>query len=368
MNSRIIFILIAFAFLIGISYFTTKIYSTGFRFNGQTTRMTFLTFLMVPLLFVASMVVTRSVSWGVGPAAYTAIQIVAGAGLYLFFGAIILGVILLIGALTHTPIPAIVPLIVLLLSLAISIIGLAQARIITVTNYSVTLKNAPESWDGKTAVLVTDTHFGFVNAGDFSDNVVNKILSINPDFVLHAGDFYDGPTIPTGPITASWKRLTETLPVFYAPGNHEGYGTYDIFIQSTRDANITVLDDKMVEYEGVQIAGITYRDGKENPAATQAIQNLGIDATKASIIINHPPTSLPAAQEAGISLMVSGHTHNGQFWPLNYITRAVYGVYSYGLNTYKDMRVLTSRGVGTFGPPFRTFNQSELVLITFTNK
>ena len=368
MNSRIIFMLVAFIALISISYFTAKMYSVGFRFNGQTTKFTFLAFLLIPLLFIASMIMSRSAAWGIGSLGYTVLQVIAGFGLYLFFGAIILGAILIIGALTQTTIPTIVPLLIFGLSILIGIIGLVQARTITVTPYTVTLQNAPGSWNGKTAVLVTDTHFGLVNAKAFSDKVVSKIISIQPDFVLHAGDFYDGPHIDTLPITESWSGLTSSIPVFYAPGNHEGYGTYQTFIKSARDANITVLEDNKVEYDGVQIAGITYRDGKESVAGTQAIQGLALDPNRPSILINHPPTSLPAANDNGVDLMVSGHTHNGQFWPLNYVTRAVYGIYSYGLNTYKSVQVLTSRGVGTFGPPFRTFNQSELVLITFKTK
>ena len=368
MNSRIIFMLVAFSILIGISYFTAKMYSVGFRFNGQTTKFTFLAFLLVPLLFIASMIMSRSAHWGIGSFGYTVLQVISGFGLYLFFGAIILGVILTIGALTNTTIPVVVPLAVFALSILIGVIGLIQARYIVVTPYTVTLQNAPESWNGKTAVLVTDTHFGLVNAKAFSDKVISKIISIQPDFVLHAGDFYDGPNIDTLPITESWSGLTSSIPVFYAPGNHEGYGTYNTFIKSARDANITVLEDNKVLYDGVQIAGITYRDGKESVGATQAIEGLALDRTVPSILINHPPTSLPAIDAAGIDLMVSGHTHNGQFWPLNYATRAVYGIYSYGLNAYKSAQVLTSRGVGTFGPPFRTFNQSELVLITFKTK
>lgn len=368
MNLRIIFGLAAFSLLIGVSYFTAKMYSVGFRFNGQTTKFTFLVFLLVPILFIASMVMTGSAKWGIGSVGYTVLQVIAGFGLYLFFGAVLLALLLTLGALTHTTIPRVVPLIVVGLSLLIGIIGLIQARSIVVTPYTVTLPNAPESWNGKTAVLVTDTHFGLVNAKKFSDKVVSKIASLNPDFVLHAGDFYDGPHIDTLPITESWSGLTSSIPVFYAPGNHEGYGTYSTFIKSTRDANITVLEDNKVEYDGVQIAGITYREGKENLEATQAIEGLVLDPTRASILINHPPTSLPAIAKNGVSLMVSGHTHNGQFWPLNYITRAIYGVYTYGLNTYQSAQVLTSRGVGTFGPPFRTFNQSEVVLITFKTK
>jgi len=311
---------------------------------------------------------SRSASWGIGSFGYTLLQVISGFGLYLFFGAIILAFVLIFGKFTGTTIPTIIPLVIFGVSILVGIIGLIQARTITVTPYTVTLENAPESWNDKTAVLVTDTHFGLVNAKKFSDKVVNKILSINPNFVLHAGDFYDGPHIDTLPITESWSGLTASIPVFYTPGNHEGYGTYDTFIKSARDANITVLEDNKTIYDGVQIAGITYRDGKESTAATRAIEGLALDPSMPSILINHPPTSLPTIDKAGIDLMVSGHTHNGQFWPLNYATRAVYGIYSYGLNAYKSAQVLTSRGVGTFGPPFRTFNQSELVLITFKTK
>ena len=259
-------------------------------------------------------------------------------------------------------------MVVLIASLGLAGIGLIQSRYIATKEYSVTLPNAPASWNGKTAVLVTDTHFGLVNYKKFSNKVVDKIIAIHPDFVLHAGDFYDGPTIATTPITDSWKRLTATAPVFFAPGNHEEYGDYSAFLTSISAAGVTVVDDKKVEYDGVQIAGITYRAGKENVSATQAIEHLSIDPTIASILINHPPTSVNAAANAGISLMVSGHTHNGQFWPNQYLVRKIYGIFAYGLNNFNDMQVLTSSGVGTFGPPFRTFNTPEVVVINFKVK
>jgi|GEM_PF-705392 len=378
MISRIIFMSVASIALLGISYFTSKMYVLGFQLSAGVSRSAFVVFLLIPLLFIASMILSRSASFPFGSFGYTAVHILSGFGLYLFFGAIILSLVIIACALTNTTIPLFIPWFIVSLSLLLGIIGLIQARSIVVTPYTVILQNAPESWNGKTAVLVTDTHFGLVNSKKFSDKVVTKILSLNPDFVLHAGDFYDGPHIDTLPITESWSRLTSSIPVFYAPGNHEGYGTYAAFMDSARAANITVLEDSKTEYEGVQIAGITYRDGKENTDATKAIEGLALTPSMPSILINHPPTSLPAIYKNGVDLMVSGHTHNGQFWPLNYVTRAVYGIYSYGLNTYvpplspedssAPTQVLTSRGVGTFGPPFRTFNQSELVLITFKTK
>lgn len=63
--------------------------------------------------------------------------------------------------------------------------------------------------------------------------------------------------------------------------------------------------------------------------------------------------------------MVSGHTHRGQFWPLNYIVKAIYGKYIYGMNVDDTLTTLTTSGVGTAGPPMRLFNSPEIVVINF---
>lgn len=368
MTIRILFALFAGLILIGASYFSAKIYSSGFNFTGITTKMTFLTFLLIPFLFIAGLIGKSITKWDISPTIYTAIQVIAGVGFYLFVGALALGAIMGIAHLFHITIPTIVTAALFTLSLVFAGLGLWQAQHIITTDYTVTLPDAPSAWDGKKAILVTDTHFGLVNHAAFSYKVIDHIIALKPDFVLHAGDFYDGPMVPTAPITKSWQTLASNTPVFYAPGNHEMYGDYAAFIKSIAAAGVTVLDNKKTTYEGVQIAGITYHEGQVSEEASKAIADLAIDSTVPSILINHPPTSLAAANTAGVSLMVSGHTHNGQFWPMNYLVRFVYKQYAYGLNAYKNMEVITSKGVGTFGPPFRLFNSPELVRITFKTK
>lgn len=215
--SRILFGIIAALILIAIAYFTVKMYSVGFRFNGINTKLTFFTFLLIPFIFFASILTTRSLSLGIGPWLYTAIQILAELAFYIALGAIVLGIMFLTGMLTHTSIPMSVSFAVLILSFTLGIVGLIQSRIITTTHYTVTLTGAPASWNDKRAVLVTDTHFGLVNYKKFSEKVVDAILTIKPDVVFHAGDFYDGLMIKTAPITTSWKRLSNTQPVFLHP-------------------------------------------------------------------------------------------------------------------------------------------------------
>jgi uncharacterized protein len=365
--SLIIFITLFVVGLFAIAFFTAKIYSRTLKLSHPISYTVIISSILVPLFFIANLIASRSSDY-LSPTIYTFVNILAGFAFYMFLGAVTLTIASLIAFFLKASIPLFIAWIILGISLAFAITGLIQARFITIKEYTVTLSGAPASWDEKTAVLVADTHFGLTNHKKFSDNVVNHILDIHPDFVLHAGDFYDGPNVDTVSISDSWKRLTDVMPVFYAPGNHEGYGKYAAFIQSVKDAGIEVLDDKKIEYDGVTIAGIVYRNGKHNPEATEAIEQLDIHPDKAAILINHPPTSIATVERASFDLMVSGHTHNGQFWPVNYIVKRMYRPYQYGLKKFKDLHVLTTSGVGTFGPPMRLFNSPKLVLIHFKVK
>jgi predicted MPP superfamily phosphohydrolase len=361
--SRIIFLGSISIILIAISYITARSYSSGLRLDTVATRIVSIVFFLIPILFIGSILLARNGT--IGAVLYREIQIIAGVGLYVFFGAVVLGICLLIAKVAGVVLPTWSAWSILVISLIVAAIGLIQAHSIKVTRYSITLPDAPMSWNNQTAILLSDTHFGLVNHERFSEKIVDAIIALDPDLVLHAGDFYDGPVIDTAPISANWKRLAAATPVFMAPGNHEEYGNYAGFLDSLRAANITVLDNKFVSLDGVQIAGITYHSGKDPESAHDALASLGLDTRKPSILINHPPTSLAAASSTGVDLQVSGHTHNGQLWPIKYLVRRIYGRYSYGLQSYEQMKVITTSGVGTFGPPLRLGNTPELVLITF---
>ncbi|HEY0979858.1 MAG TPA: metallophosphoesterase [Candidatus Paceibacterota bacterium] len=365
-STKMLLGILVFAGFIGLIILSGKMYAVAFRLSPAWSKAAMASGLLVLGGFILGMTMGRSAQ-SLHPTLYSAINIIAGFGFYLFLGGLALSVVMLGFSLAKTALPLFIPITFLSISLLLGITGLIQSRSFVTVEYSVTLANLPQEWNGVRAVLVSDTHFGLVNHAKFSDKVINNILTLNPDLVLHAGDFYDGPRVETAPITVSWKRLAEKIPVFYAPGNHETYGDYEMFVNSVRNAGVTVLDNRMVEHKGVQIAGLTYygTNAESKTAANSALENLSLDKNKTAILINHPPTSLAEAENAGVNLMVSGHTHNGQFWPMTYVVRPIYGAYYYGLNLFNTMQVLTTSGVGTFGPPFRTFNSPELVVITF---
>jgi len=348
-----------------VSLLTAKIYAIGLHANTQVTRVFITIGVLGPLFFVATMFLGRTgkeslIDWVSYP-----VNALGGIIFYLFITGVVLGVVLLLGKVSHTSIPVFVGYAFLFVGLTMGIAGLIQARQIKVVQYDFVLNGAPKEWEGKKAMLVSDTHFGLVNHERFSKKVVSAIIKADPDFVLHAGDFYDGPRNDTRPITESWKELVKVVPVFYAPGNHEEYGDYDGFLTSIKNAGATALVDSFVLYEGVQIAGITYRDKNQFTIADNAIKDLKVDQTKPLILINHPPTFQSSAINIGTDLMVSGHTHRGQFWPFNYIVKRIYGKYIYGVNVDDTLTTITTSGVGTAGPPMRLFNSPELVMINF---
>jgi len=87
-----------------------------------------------------------------------------------------------------------------------------------------------------------------------------------------------------------------------------------------------------------------------------------VDKSKPIVLMDHQPFQLEEAKQAGIDLQLSGHTHHGQIWPLNYITRAIYSI-SWGYKNDGSTNYYISSGVGTWGPPVRIGNHPEIVNI-----
>jgi len=86
------------------------------------------------------------------------------------------------------------------------------------------------------------------------------------------------------------------------------------------------------------------------------------------ILLDHQPFHLEIAEQAGVDLQFSGHTHLGQMYPNNYITRAVFEQ-DWGYLRKNNFQVIVSCGFGTWGPPIRIGNRPEIlnVLVHFAD-
>jgi uncharacterized protein len=252
-------------------------------------------------------------------------------------------------------------------SLAIftGIYGMLNARRILEHHLTVTLPNLPPSWRGRTALLISDLHLGNINGSGFARRIANIARRIDPHVIFIAGDLFDGSKADPDRIASPLFTLAPPFGIYFSGGNHEDFGDVHQFESTLTRGGIRVLHNERVVVDGLHIVGVSYADSTHLLQLRSFLDSLHLNGGPASILLNHVPSRLPVVEAAGVSLQVSGHTHGGQMFPFTWITRRAFGRYTYGLNPYGKLQVLTSSGVGTWGPPMRVGTDPEVVCITF---
>ncbi len=204
-------------------------------------------------------------------------------------------------------------------------------------------------------VHLSDLHIGTVRSGGFLRRVARAVNELEPDAVLITGDLIDG----SRPVDSSiLSELDVNAPVFFVSGNHDTYaGDFRSIIS---DTGIRCIDQSVVEFRGVQIAGVGYSMARHSlPALLDA---LDFDPEEPLVLLHHLPVDWEYARERGVDLQLSGHTHGGQFYPFNLLVGLMFPHLS-GL--YRDSAgfLFVSEGTGTWGPPVRIGSSSEVAVL-----
>lgn len=252
------------------------------------------------------------------------------------------------------------------LAVVVSLCGFVNARVIRERRITVTLPNLPESWHGRTALLLSDLHLGNVNGAGFSRRILKIARRLDPSIIFIAGDLYDGSVAEAERLARPLFAMNPPLGVYFSEGNHEDYGDAAGYCAALREGGIRVLHGEVVDIDGVKVIGIPYADSVYPMHFANFLEGLRLNPEQPSILLNHVPNRLPITEKAGVSLQLSGHTHGGQVFPFTWFTRRAFGRFTYGLQEFGRLQVLTSSGAGTWGPPMRVGSTPEVVLITFS--
>jgi len=250
------------------------------------------------------------------------------------------------------------------LATLVSLYGLVNARFIHERRVTVALPALPPGWEGRTALLVSDLHLGHVNGAGLAARIAARARQLNPDVLFIAGDLYDGSKVDPKRLAGPLFDLKPPLGTYFSGGNHEDFGDAEEFERVLRGAGVRVLHNERTNVDGLDVIGVSYRDAAYPMHLRTFLEGLALNGT-ASVLLNHVPSRLPIVEQAGVSLQLSGHTHGGQIAPFTWFTRRAFGKYTYGLQRFGRLQVLTSSGAGTWGPPMRVGSQAEVVLITF---
>ena len=251
------------------------------------------------------------------------------------------------------------------LALAAALWGMVNASLTRVNRITVRLPNLPAVWQGRKAAMVSDLHLGHVRGAEFARNLVATIRQLRPEIVFLAGDLYDGAFADLDELAGPLRSLNAPLGNYFVAGNHEEMHNHDGHLRAAENAGLRLLNNEKVIVDGLQIVGVHHYHAARPGRLGKVLQNAAIDRAQPSVLIVHAPDQLATAEQAGISLQLSGHTHRGQFFPWTWITGLIYKQFAYGLQRFGDMMVYTSSGAGTWGPPLRVGSRPEIVLIEF---
>ena len=243
--------------------------------------------------------------------------------------------------------------------------GLVNARWIRVRRVMVRLEHLPAQWRGRKALLISDLHLGAVNGRSFAERIVRMARALEPDIVFIPGDLFDGGKVRTEDVLAPFSALRPVHGIYFSSGNHDEFGEMPLFAAAMQKVGIRVLANEAVRVDGLAVIGVSYHDSGSPVRFRTVLQALRPAPREAAVLLNHVPTRLPIAEETGIALQLSGHTHAGQIFPFTWLTRRVFGHFTSGLHHYGSMAVYTSTGAGSWGPPMRVGSQSEMVLLNF---
>ena len=255
-------------------------------------------------------------------------------------------------------------------SLAISIL-ITSIGVFNVLNPKVSTIKAGQGDEKLNIVAVSDIHYGSTGTNIDLEKMVNEINALNPDVVFLLGDIIDNSieNLNQEYFIENMNKISAPYGVIATTGNHEyEYDAYQEVFKFFDKTNIDLLVDEYVTIndEIIVVGRLDYIFTKR-----QKLEKIiPVDNDLPVIVLDHQPQAYQESIENNVTLQLSGHTHNGQLFPANYIVNIYYSLMyksslTNGLYKEKDFTLYVSRGYGTWGFPLRTTGASEILFIEY---
>jgi len=267
----------------------------------------------------------------------------------------------------------------LLVLIAVGILlvyGTLNARRLKVTPYNINIKKQAGSLEKLHIALISDIHLSDLNDKNMS-KLVDTINGLEPDIVLVAGDIIDAnrdtEDYDFRDTVYNFQKMKSKYGIYACLGNHDydhkGNSSYKI--DQFKQVGVNVLRDSNVKIEdsfyliGREDKFYERISGKKRKELSMIMD--GMNKELPIIVMDHQPTNLEEPRDEGVDLQVSGHTHKGQFFPFNFITKRIFQL-DYGHLLIGTFNIVVSSGARTWGPPIRVASHSEVVDIMINFK
>lgn len=220
--------------------------------------------------------------------------------------------------------------------------------------------------------LIADVHVGDNMSGERLEKACEEIQKQNPDMVILAGDIVDEQTTKEQMEEAFsiLGDLKSTYGTYFVYGNHDRqpYSNAPLYTEEDIETAITANGIKTLEDQSVAIDDSFLLVGRidkgHDNKRLDVEQLIPKDTEDFVFVMDHQPSQLEENDQAGVDLMVSGHTHAGQVWPIGLLSQLI-GINekNYGYKKMDNLNVIVTSGLNGWGYPVRTQGKSEYVII-----
>lgn len=251
--------------------------------------------------------------------------------------------------------------------------GLLQilgAHQIEITHNAVPITGLPQHLIGTTIAQISDLHMSRHYKGAQLMSVVERINSLNPEFVMITGDYICEDDSYIEELIDPLNKLM--MPAYAVLGNHDCWGNTWSICRALEQTPVRLLWNEAVEVStGLWLVGLDdVLCGRPN--LKRALED--VPADEPTLLMVHEPDYFTRVvhTSAPIDAQFSGHTHGGQIRlpsPLQgkngqflqaYILPDLGEQFVMGMYQLNGKILYTNRGLGFTGPPMRLNCRPEI--------
>ena len=359
------FLIVTALGLVG-STFSWGMYRTGFSLLHSA--WTLLPFLLMPLIFAIGNIFTESLpvtliryfSWSGG--------VWMGFIFYSVLLSIFYGVCWLLGRFSQSPnLAPNAAITIFFIAFLGTGLGVYQALHPHVRR--ITLRTYKPLTRSMRIVFASDLHFGTLWGRRYGQKLVSRINAEDPDLVIFGGDLVDRSlsfVMREGSMDAL-RSLRAPMGLYSVMGNHDlmaGTGEQERTYLERMGIRF-IVNESIPVSSSVWITGLDDerfgKKGYEAPAAQGS--DLHIFAEHEPYHAEHEPYHVLEASQKEYDLYFAGHTHGGQFIPLNLITQRLFAL-DHGTQAFGNMLATVSTGHGLSVIPMRLGVPPEIVVVS----
>ncbi len=253
---------------------------------------------------------------------------------------------------------------IIFLSVATVVGGAINLNTMRISRYRVAIPKKSSQITHLRVVFVADFHIQQSTNPHYVERFVRKVNALKPDIMLYGGDIVEGDAEneTSDAIESALRKIQTTYGAYGVLGNHEFYGRQEkgTFFDK---AQIFLLRDTVLKIgDAFYLAGRYDQHFRQRKSVSEILQNRPLDLPV--ILLDHRPTRFAEVSQTPVDVQFSGHTHNGQLFPINYIIHRMYEL-SWGYKKINNTHFFVTSGLRLWGPPVKTAGKSEIMLVDF---